>query len=92
MHPITLAGLGWSAHFLRQLSLDEIGRFPPARVTTVHRDRIEAVGEGVASSFGLPPGLPTSDIAVGDWVLTEGQGSPGQLGGAPGRGTVVPAV
>ena len=71
MHPITLAGLGWSAHFLRQLSLDEIGRFPPARVTTVHRDRIEAVGEGVASSFGLPPGLPTSDIAVGDWVLTD---------------------
>lgn len=67
----TLAGLGWSAHFLSQLDPDEIGSLRPARVAAVHRDRIEALSEGGPLVLVLPAALSTADLAVGDWVLAE---------------------
>jgi ribosome biogenesis GTPase / thiamine phosphate phosphatase len=67
----SLADLGWSADFLRQLDLDEIGRQVPARIAAVHRDRLEALTEGGPVTLTLPSGLPTTDIAVGDWVLSD---------------------
>lgn len=65
----TLAGLGWSADFLRQLDLDEIGRCSPARVAVVHRTRLDLIGEGGSLSLPLPPALPAGEVAVGDWLL-----------------------
>lgn len=67
----SLTSLGWSADFLRQLEIDEIGRLPPARVSAVHRDRLDALSETGAVSLHLPPGLSAGDIAVGDWVLMD---------------------
>jgi len=65
----SLSSLGWSADFLRQLDIDEIGILPPARVTAVHRDRLDALSENGPVSLHLPPGLTTGEVAVGDWVL-----------------------
>lgn len=67
----SLTSLGWSADFLRQLDIDEIGVLPPARVTAVHRDRLSALSETGPQSLHLPPGLSTGEVAVGDWVLIE---------------------
>lgn len=66
-----LKSLGWSAEFLRQIEIDEIGALPPARVTAVHRDRIAVLGEAGALSLQLPQGLTTGEVAVGDWVLVD---------------------
>jgi len=52
-----LKSLGWSADFLRQLEIDEIGVLEPARVTAVHRDRLDAMTEtGTACCTAAPPG------------------------------------
>jgi ribosome biogenesis GTPase len=66
-----LTSLGWSADFLRQLEIDEIGAYPPARVSAVHRDRLDALTETGSLSLRLPPGLSTGEVAVGDWVLVD---------------------
>ena len=66
-----LTDLGWSAHFLRQLELEDIATALPARVTAVYRDRVEALGAAGPETLHLPPGLSTGDVAVGDWVLID---------------------
>jgi hypothetical protein len=66
------ADLGWSAHFLSQLTPGEIPTATPARVTAIHRDRVQAaVPEGIITLI-LPPDMPMSSLAVGDWVLYDG--------------------
>jgi ribosome biogenesis GTPase / thiamine phosphate phosphatase len=72
-HSASLADLGWSAHFLSQLDLDELS-LTPARVAAVHRDRLELISAG--GPFLLEPGrdAPTGDFAVGDWLLTRDGG------------------
>lgn len=70
-HHNSLSGLGWGADFERQLDLDEIGAFPPARVTAVHRARVSALAEAGALTLALPAGTSAGEIAVGDWVLYE---------------------
>jgi ribosome biogenesis GTPase / thiamine phosphate phosphatase len=66
-----LKSLGWSADFLRQLEIDEIGVQHPARITAVHRDRLDAMTETGTVSLRLPPGISTGEVAVGDWVLID---------------------
>lgn len=66
---VELRDLGWSAEFLRQLDIDEIGRVVPMRITAVHRDRLEALGEAGALTLTLPPGVSAGEVAVGDWVV-----------------------
>jgi ribosome biogenesis GTPase len=67
-----LADLGWTADFVRQLELDEIGTTTPARVTGVHRNRIDALGEGGGLELIPASDLNTGDVAVGDWILARG--------------------
>ena len=67
----TLADLGWSADFLRQLDADELDSLKPARVTGVHRDRLSALSEVGSLHLTLPPDLSAGDVAVGDWVLAD---------------------
>jgi ribosome biogenesis GTPase len=65
----SLAELGWSAVFLRQLELDEIGRLPPARIAAVHRDRVAALTETGLVTLATQPEWSTNDMTVGDWVV-----------------------
>ena len=73
MTDTVLADLGWTADFIRQLAPDEVGTTEPARVTGVHRNRIETLS--AAGPLDLIPAsdLNTGDVAVGDWVLTRGE-------------------
>ena len=67
----SLADLGWSAHFLGQLSLDELEARAPLRLIEVHRDRATGLGPAGAVPLTYPPGLSAGDSAVGDWVLAD---------------------
>ena len=67
---LSLADLGWSGHFARQLE-DAPASLFPARISGVHRDRLDALSE--AGPLSLLPGLETGSYAPGDWVLTDGQ-------------------
>ncbi len=72
MTPITpLASLGWSDSFQSQLSDDEQASFFPARVTEVHRDRLTVLTLDGPATLWLPGGMSTSELAVGDWVLSD---------------------
>ena len=68
-----LADLGWTADFLRQVGIDEIGVMTPARVAAVHRSRVEAFGADGPLDLIPASGDSTGDYAVGDWVLAQGQ-------------------
>lgn len=65
----TLPDLGWSAHFLGQLSIDELETQVPLRLTRVERDRARGLGPGGEVDLTYPPGLPAGETTVGDWVL-----------------------
>ena len=65
-----LADLGWTADFMRQLDPDEVATTEPARVTGVHRSRIEALAATGPLDLIPASDLNTGDVAVGDWVLT----------------------
>ena len=69
MNQTELAALGWSAHFLRQLDLDDLASADPARITAVHRDRLAALTAAGPVSLTLPPRSLMAEYAVGDWVL-----------------------
>ncbi len=66
----SLSDLGWSAFFLSQLDLDELEATTPARVSSVHRDRISVLTESGPTDLVTETGVSTGDIAVGDWVLS----------------------
>lgn len=72
-----LQSIGWSNFFLQQLSLDEISalneHLSVFRITAIHRNRIEAMGENEARDLLCPAQYqPVSQhLAVGDWVLVE---------------------
>lgn len=69
MTSFTLADLGWSPAFLRQLDLDEIGQTQPARVAAVHRAQLDVLTETGPRAVLPPSGESTGDYAVGDWLL-----------------------
>lgn len=67
----TLSDLGWSAFFLSQLDIAELEASKPARVSSVHRDRVTTISEVGQTDLITEAGISTGDIAVGDWVLAE---------------------
>ena len=77
MNNSKLQSIGWSNYFLQQLSLDEISALDEHlsvfRITAIHRNRIEAIGETEARDLICPAQFqPVSQhLAVGDWVLVE---------------------
>ncbi len=66
---MVLTELGWTATFAAQIT--ETDTFP-ARVTAVHRARIEALGEAGAVELIPASTLSTATVAVGDWLETRG--------------------
>ena len=67
-----LADLGWNPDFLRQLELDEIGTTTPARVSGVHRNRIDVLTADGPMALIPASDLSTGAVAVGDWLLERG--------------------
>lgn len=66
----TLADLGWSAHFARQIAADDTPTHgTPARISEVHRDRVTALSTTGAMTLRCDD---TGAIAVGDWVVCDG--------------------
>ena len=95
----TLADLGWTGFYLQQLDLDELA-LPRLRVAEVHRNRLTAIGEAGLHPLPLPPSHPTTDFAVGDWVLATPDGAYHRTldrhtllqRGAPGSGTATQLI
>jgi len=70
----SLGQLGWRACYSTGLTLDDLERGRVARVSSVHRNRIEALGEAgpvdvVATAAWHADGA--TPVAVGDWILVE---------------------
>ena len=69
----TLQSLGWRPFFQSQLDLDDDS--VPARVLGVHRGRIEVAHQDGHDVVALAGKSAALDIAVGDWVLLDREGS-----------------
>lgn len=67
----SLARLGWKPFFQQQLSLENLERDAPARVTAVHRSEM-AVHDGRVERR-VPVALIDDEAAVGDWLLLDGE-------------------
>lgn len=66
-----LTDLGWSEFFSSQVETAELLATPPARISDVHRDRIQAMSEDGDRVLEMLPGMKVSQLAVGDWVLVD---------------------
>ncbi len=69
MTDLTRDALGWSPFYMSQLEIEELESLTPARISTVHRDRVVALSEIGPLELTLDPGITTGAVAVGDWVL-----------------------
>lgn len=64
-HP-PMARLGWQQFFLQQIDAGDLADTPPARVTEVHRNGLQVLGDGIDKR--VPP---VADATVGDWLLLD---------------------
>jgi ribosome biogenesis GTPase len=71
--PTTLADLGWTNFYQSQVDIDEVTTTTPARVRGVHRTQISVITTDGKTDLTLDPGMSTSEIAIGDWVLCDPQ-------------------
>ncbi|MDP1576557.1 MAG: ribosome small subunit-dependent GTPase A, partial [Cypionkella sp.] len=71
MPDFTLPSLGWSDHFSEQVTEEDAG-FVPARLSSLHRARVQALTASGAVELLCPPTLSVAGMAVGDWVLADG--------------------
>ncbi|MFG5380674.1 ribosome small subunit-dependent GTPase A [Yoonia sp. R2-816] len=69
MNTLTRDALGWSPFYMSQFEIEELESLTPARISTVHRDRVVALSEIGPLELTLDPGITTGAVAVGDWVL-----------------------
>lgn len=65
---VALARLGFNAFFAEQVTAEETDLLV-RRISSVHRDRLEAIDAMGPVEIELPPNSNTADFAVGDWVL-----------------------
>lgn len=70
-HRPSLRDLGWSAHFLSQLTPEEAETLTPARVAEIQRDRLTVLTADGPAGLVLPSEISAGDVAVGDWLLIE---------------------
>jgi ribosome biogenesis GTPase len=64
----SLGQLGWRAHFSQQLSIDDLDRFIPARIVSVHRSGVTFWFDA-GEAHVLAGTLRGLALTVGDWVL-----------------------
>jgi ribosome biogenesis GTPase len=55
--------------YMLQLDIEELETLIPARIGTVHRDRVVGFSEIGTLELTLDPGITTAVVGVGDWVL-----------------------
>ena len=67
----TLSDLGFNAHFMSQLDIDELTELTPFRVSEIQRSIVMGMGEAGTRALRTPHKVPTSDFGVGDWVLAD---------------------
>ena len=75
----SLTELGFTAHFLSQLSLEELECLLPVRIIEVQRDRLTALGENGLVTVTLSTATPSGNFAVGDWMLVDSDIRPVRL-------------
>lgn len=71
-----LPGFGWTSFYQSQVSADELDAAIPARVTAVHRARLDLAAPGFDHNlqpFPLNPDDEAADATVGDWLLLDAQ-------------------
>lgn len=69
----TLSDLGWSSHFMMQLSIEQLESLAPARIISVHKNAYSALCEtGPIRLIAKPDG--SQSITVGDWVMADETG------------------
>jgi ribosome biogenesis GTPase len=73
---LSLTNLGFSAHFLSQLSLEELECLTPVRVIEVQRDQLTVLGESGRQSVSLTVRFSSGAFAVGDWMLIDAENNP----------------
>lgn len=62
--------LGFAAFFADQVGPDE-SHLLVRRISSVHRDRVDAIDGSGPAALELAPNANTADYAVGDWVLAD---------------------
>ena len=68
-----LAALGWTQDFMAQIDLAELDTTFPARVTGVHRSRLETLSADGPHDLIPASDLNTTNVAVGDWIVARGE-------------------
>jgi ribosome biogenesis GTPase / thiamine phosphate phosphatase len=68
---LTLPSLGWSHFFLSQLDESELA-LTPIRIAAVHRTQIDGLCTAGPVTLSMTGSQTTGDLAVGDWVLSDG--------------------
>lgn len=68
---LSLADLGWTAQFSDQITAEDAA-LRPARLASLHRDRVQALTADGPVELICPPNLSVAAMAVGDWVLADG--------------------
>jgi len=69
----SLSDLGWSSHFMMQLSIEQLETYAPARIVSVHKNGFSALCESGPIRLMAKPDDGQS-ITVGDWVLADQSG------------------
>ena len=70
----TRAALGFSAHFMMQLDIDELDQFHPVRISGVERSLLRGLSEAGPVDLMLTGEQRAGDFGVGDWVLATKDG------------------
>jgi len=71
---LTLADLGWSAHFAAQIADDPAQIAHACRLTSVARNRLTGLSPMGEHLLVPPSDMTTGQFAAGDWVLTDPTG------------------
>src|SRR5687767_9255821 len=71
----TLRDLGWSPAFQAGLDPEELAA-APVRVAAVHRNGLDVIGPAGGRRIATGAALPSSEVAVGDWLLLDDAGRP----------------
>ena len=74
MKHLTLADLGWSAHFAAQIADEPAHSAHACRLSSVARDRLTGLSPAGEHLLVPPSDMTTGAFAVGDWVLTDPTG------------------
>lgn len=67
----SLIDLGFTSHFSSQLDMSELETLTPFRISEVQRSIVMGLSEKGQVPLRTPHKVPTSDFAVGDWVLAD---------------------